>query len=264
MLQRIAREIGTLVERLQHSQREVLRGAQLAAVGQLAAGLAHEQRNPLMAMKILVQSARSGPAPQGLSGRDLEVLEEEITRLEGSIRTVLDFARPSDPEKAPVDARGVVEQTVCLIAARAQRQGVRLGCELPARPLVLEADPGQLRQVLLNLLVNALDVVPLGGSVRVGADGPAPRPGRPGRWLALWVADTGPGLPADVGDRIFDPFVTSKETGTGLGLSICRRIVEAHGGEIGAANGPGGGAVFTVHLPCEPAGDDDGDAAGRR
>jgi signal transduction histidine kinase len=113
-------------------------------------------------------------------------------------------------------------------------------------PPVILADTGQLRQLLLNLLLNALDASPGGGSVRVEA---VTEPGGETGWLTLRVADTGRGLPDDLGPRIFEPFVSRKETGTGLGLSICKQIVEAHGGTIGAAARPGGGAVFTARLP---------------
>jgi signal transduction histidine kinase len=261
LLRRIADQIGTVVERLQHSQREVLRAEQLASVGQLAAGLAHELRNPLTSMKILVQSAAARLDSPELRGRDLVVLEEEITRLQGSIQNFLDFARPPQPQKRPVEVRGVVEQTVCLVSGRAEHQSVRLECELPDEPVVVEADMGQLRQVLLNLLLNALDAVPGGGRVRVQVrlgevpDKQAKPPMTPGRalrtdqWLTIRVADDGCGLPADLGERIFEPFVSTKDTGTGLGLPICKRIVEAHGGAIAAVDQANGGAVFTVRLP---------------
>src|SRR5262245_25946283 len=146
-LHRVAGQIGTVVERLLRSERELLRGEQLAALGQLAAGLAHELRNPLMAMKLLVQAAR-GPGPAGLSDRDLAVLEEEITRLERTLQGFLDFARPPRPERRPFEVRGVVEQAACLLSGRAESQGVRLSCDQPEAPIVLEADLGQFRQVL--------------------------------------------------------------------------------------------------------------------
>jgi signal transduction histidine kinase len=244
-LQRLADQAGAVVERLQHSQREVLRSEQLAAVGQMAAGLAHELRNPLMAMKLLVQPGGDGPA-ETLSSRDLAVLDEEVGRLESAIQTFLDFARPPQPEKRPFDARPVVEQAVQRVAARADSQGVRIDVVAGNEPLIVEADVSQFRQVLLNLLLNALDAVAGGGLVRVTLD----RDGRD--WLRLRVADSGPGLPPALGPRIFEPFVSTKETGMGLGLSICKRIVEAHGGELAAADRPVGGAVFTVSLP--PAG----------
>jgi signal transduction histidine kinase len=267
-LHKMAHHIGTVIERLQQSQREVLRAEQLAAVGQLAAGMAHELRNPLMSMKILIQAAAEGADPAGLRGRDLTVLEEEITRLERLIQTFLDFARPPVLKKQLIAAQEIIEATLSLASPRAARQGVRIRWDRPRRPVLVEADLGQLRQVLLNLLFNALDVLPRGGAVRIEArkSGKSKRrqgevapagclSDAEGRWLLLRVADTGPGLPAELGQQIFEPFVSTKDTGIGLGLSICRRIVEAHGGDISAADRLEGGAVFTVRLPLPPRGE---------
>src|SRR5262249_26267738 len=205
---RVAEQVGTVVHRLQRSERELLRGEQRAALGQLTAGLAHELRNPLMAMKLLVQAARPQgrtPGPAELSGRDLAVLEEEITRLERTLQSFLDFARPPRLERRPFEVRGVVEQAGCLLSGPAESQEVRLKCDQPERRVMGEADLGQFRQLLFNLLLNALDAVPGGGRVRVevGPDGP-------GGWLTLRVSDTGRGLPADLGPRIFEPFVSNK------------------------------------------------------
>ncbi|HEV3261510.1 MAG TPA: ATP-binding protein [Gemmataceae bacterium] len=248
VLHRIAEQTGAVVERLQQSQREVLRAEQLAAVGQMAAGMAHELRNPLMSMKLLVQAAAERSPSAVLDHHDLAVLEEEITRLERLVQTLLDFARPPQLEKQTFDARGLLEQTAGLVSGRAQQQGVRIECALPREPVVVQADVGQLRQVLLNLLLNALDALPNGGTVwlQMAAAGP-------GRWLTLRVADTGPGLPAGLAQRIFEPFLSTKETGIGLGLSICKRIIEAHGGEVVASDRPEGGALFTVRLPLSTA-----------
>jgi signal transduction histidine kinase len=249
----LAGQIGSVIERLQQSQREALRAEQLATLGQLAAGMAHELRNPLMSMKILVQSAADQGEPAGLGSRDLGVLEEEIIRLERLTCTFLDFAKPPKLEKRRFEFGATLEQVVGLVSSRAIRQGVHLNSQLPKRPLILDADAGQIRQLLLNLLLNALDAVPDGGLVQVSVDGLpeiyGPTGSRPGRWLTIRVADTGPGLPDELGQDIFAPFVSTKQAGVGLGLSICKRIVEAHGGEIMAANCPDGGAVFTVRLP---------------
>jgi signal transduction histidine kinase len=258
VLRLIANRIGAIIERLRQSEREVLRAEQLAAVGQMAAGMAHELRNPLTSMKILVQStlaracpghaagggdAGAPPPGPGLSGRDLAVLEEEITRLERLVQSFLDFARPPEVEKRRLEVGALVEQTVGLVAGRAAQRQSRIECLLPSTPALATLDPGQMRQVLFNLLLNAVDAVPPGGTVRVAVEVD------PDRRLTLRVADTGCGLPASLGNRIFAPFVSTKETGLGLGLSICKRIVEAHGGVIDAANRPEGGAVFTVRLP---------------
>jgi signal transduction histidine kinase len=255
MLRSIAERIGAVVERLRQSEREVLRAEQLAAVGQMAAGMAHELRNPLTSMKLLVQGAMEQESlnppddeaeeypSRGLAGRDLRILEEEISRLEGLVQSFVQFARPPKVERRDVDLRRLIEQAVRLTTARAAQRSIRIECRLPEEPLRFPVDSGQFGQVLLNLLLNAVDAVPSGGTVWVELAREAD-----GR-LRLEVSDNGCGLPADLGSRIFAPFVTTKETGLGLGLSISKRIVEAHGGTIDACNRPEGGAAFTIHLP---------------
>jgi two-component system, NtrC family, sensor histidine kinase HydH len=256
VLRQMGEQIGAVVKRLQQSQREALRAEQLAAVGQMAAGFAHELRNPLMAMKILVQSAADRGGPIGLVGRDLEVLEEEMTRLERLTSTLLDFARPPLPEKRAFDARALVESCVDLVSSQALQRDVRIDCDLPEEPLWADADAGQVRQIVLNLLLNALEAVQDNGTVHVfleeGREGPAGPSKRDDlkRWLTIRMEDSGPGLPRELGQDIFSPFITTKPTGIGLGLSICKRIAEAHGGGVAATNRLGGGAVFAVQLPC--------------
>ncbi len=131
------------------------------------------------------------------------------------------------------------------MGGRAAAAGTRIQFVPPPQLVPVAVDPGQFRQVLLNLLLNALDAMPAGGTIEVvvGVNGDGT--------LTLQVADRGCGLPPALGERIFDPFTTTKETGVGLGLSICRRIAAAHGGSLTAANRPGGGAVFTLGLPTE-------------
>jgi two-component system, NtrC family, sensor histidine kinase HydH len=248
VLHRIAEHVGAVVTRLQQSQREASRAEQLAAVGQLAAGMAHELRNPLTAMKVLVQAAAHRTPRAAVEGRDLVVLDDEMTRLEHLIQTFLDFARPPQMEKQCFELCQVLSKTADLVSGRAERQGVHLKCELSDLPVMIEADLGQIRQVILNLLLNALDAMPQGGVLWLRLATPSPD-----GWLQVQVADTGYGLPAALGQRVFEPFVSTKETGIGLGLSICKRIVEAHGGAITAADRPGGGALFTVRLPTSLA-----------
>jgi signal transduction histidine kinase len=253
-LARIETHVADLVERVQRSETELLRNEQLAAVGQLAAGIAHEFRNPLMPMKMLVQAALERNDGRGLCGRQLEVVEEEIERLERSIQVFLEFARPVSPEKSEFDVVPIVEQALELVEARACKQAVGLRWRFPETPVTIAADLGQIRQVLLNLLLNALDAMPEGGEVaievrRLSADD-VPEPMRDVAWCEIRISDSGNGLSEDVLARIFEPFVTTKETGTGLGLSICRRIIAAHGGEITARNLRHGGAEFKFRLPC--------------
>ncbi len=268
ILREMADHIATVVNRLQESQLEVLRTEQLAALGQLAGGMAHELRNPLTAIKILIESAIERGPSSSLGHRDLAVMQRETARLEQSVQTFLEYARPPKLEQHADDLRRTIQETLDLVAARADRQHVAIASEMPAEPLGIEADHDQLRQVILNLLFNALDVLPHGGHVTIAAGvaaganacdsiSPGGHAGTEGRadgvasGIAVTITDSGPGLPPEIADRIFQPYVSSKETGLGLGLAICRRIVEAHGGEITAENGPAGGAVFTVRLPCQ-------------
>ena len=248
--------IGEVVERLQRSEMEVLRNEQLAAVGQLAAGIAHELRNPLMPMKMLVQAALERDDGKGLCGRQLEVVDQEIGRLEQAIQSFLDFAKPMPLEKTTFDLVRSIEQTLELVAGRVEQQGVVIRERLPDGPVLMEADAGQIRQVLLNLLLNALDALPNGGEIVVEVEPPDEnQSGSEGGsgWTTIHIADSGVGVPDEILARVFEPFVTTKETGTGLGLPICRRIVTEHGGEIVAVNRPGGGAEFIIRLPCRVA-----------
>ena len=168
ILRRMADRVGTVVDRLQQNQAKMLRTEQMAALGQLAAGLAHELRNPLTAMKMLIAgAAESSGAPAQLTARDLAVLSAETARLERSIQAFLDFARPPKLQKRSGDVREAVRQTLELVAARGKQQGIRLDADLPQRPVMIEADHEQLRQVLLNLVLNAMDAQPRGGTVLV-------------------------------------------------------------------------------------------------
>jgi signal transduction histidine kinase len=258
VLKSVAAEVESVIERLHAREREIIRADQLAAVGQLAAGMAHELRNPLMCMKVLIQSARRGEAP-GLDGRDLAVLDEEITRVEERLQHFLDFARSTKLEKQPVDVGQIVAQTIHFLLPRAERRDIRMIDATSPEPLMIDADEGQIRQVLLNLLLNALDAVSNGGCVEVRAHfqtaGDAAANGTgPARVLVLEVLDDGRGLPKDQPDRIFEPFFSTKDTGLGLGLATCRRIIDLHGGEITASSRPGGGAHFQIRLPSEAGG----------
>jgi signal transduction histidine kinase len=227
-----------VVQTLQEREREVRRAEQLAAVGQLAAGMAHEIRNPMTSIKMLVQAAGDG----GLPADDLAVIEREVRRIEQSMNTFLDYARPPKPAKTPTDLAATARRTIDLVRGRADRQQVTIRLADPPGPVVVNADPDQLRQVLVNLALNALDAMPGGGglTIDVRADGPD---------ALVRVSDTGPGIAAAFRGRLFEPFASTKETGLGLGLVICRRIVEDHGGTIAAEDRPGGGARFTVRLP---------------
>ena len=242
-MQGVAQEIARIVDTLQQSEREVVRAKQMAAVGQLAAGVAHELRNPLTAIKMLVQTNREEAEARGLPADDLQVIEQEIRRLERRLQTFLDFARPPTLERRPLPLATVVDQTFALLEGRARQQHVTLHCLQPATPVSIEADADQIQQVLVNLMLNALDAMPGGGRVEVHLG--APVHGQ----VELRVRDTGPGIAPELLPRVFEPFVSSKETGLGLGLAVSRRIAESHGGNLWVTNPPHGGACFVLRLP---------------
>jgi signal transduction histidine kinase len=236
---RLTERVERMVQELQQREHEVLRAEQLAAVGQLAAGVAHEIRNPLTAIKMLVQATQE--ARDGLTAEDLAVIEAEIRRVEHSLQTFLDFARPPKAERRSTELVAVVRRVFDLLRPRADKQRVTLVLNAD-QDVMLTADEGQLRQVLVNLALNALDAMPHGGTLTTTVQ-------RTKGAAELEVADTGPGVSKAMLPRLFEPFASGKDTGLGLGLVISKRIVEDHGGTIGAANRVGGGASFFVRLP---------------
>jgi signal transduction histidine kinase len=237
---RLSQQIGQTMQTLHQRELEVMRAKQLAAVGQLAAGVGHEIRNPLTSVKLLVQAALEDGGG-GLSAEDLKIIEAEIRRMEGSLRLFLDFARPPKVERRRTTIDAVLSRVVELLRGRAVKQ--RVAIEYVPVEVALEADPSQLQQVFVNLGLNALDAMPSGGtlSFAVAAGG--------SQTVSVEVRDTGPGIDPAIVPRLFEPFASSKETGLGLGLVICQRIVEEHRGTIAAAKAVGSGAVFTVKLP---------------
>jgi two-component system sensor histidine kinase HydH len=224
--------------------RSVLRAEALAEVGQLAAGMAHELRNPLTAIKMLVQTNREEAEARGLPAEDLNVIEKEILRMEGRLNVFIDFARPPKPERRRVDLKGVVDQTLALVGGRARKQRVSLVFDPPGAPIEVKADGEQVLQLLVNLALNALDVMPRGGTLEIEL-----RPASD-HHAELEVRDTGPGIPRRHLSRLYEPFFTSKETGLGLGLSVSQRIARDHGGSLRATNRPQGGACFVLRLPA--------------
>jgi two-component system sensor histidine kinase HydH len=243
--------------RLHGEKRELSRRAQmaekLAAVGTMTAGLSHEIRNPLNAatLQLSVLERRVGRLPRDAQGQLLEPLtlvKDEIRRLDHILEDFLQFARPREFVARKVDVGEVITKVLDLLGGEAERRGVRLERTLEPVPLVA-GDEERLRQVLVNLGLNALEAVKEGGLVRVScrAEVGGDLPG--GSHVAVLVDDDGSGVPAEARDRIFEPFFTTKAKGSGLGLSIVHAIVTQHGGRIRVEDSPEGGARFALSLP---------------
>jgi len=236
------------LEQLRHAER-------LTTVGRLASSVAHELGTPL---NVVAGRARLITEDDREAGKHAGIIIDQSARMTKIIRQLLDYARRQPPEKDRQDLRSLAAEAVTLLEPLAGKQGVllRLACDLPDVPVV--ADPTQIQQALTNLMVNAIQASPRGGTVDVTVRAAAVRPpataggGKPDvESFEVSVQDHGPGMPADVLARVFEPFFTTKPVGesTGLGLSVANDIVEEHGGWIAAHSEPGRGSRFSVFLP---------------
>ena len=240
-------------------QQRLQQAARLADIGQLAAGVAHEINTPLASIALraesLLRSARD-PALTSMAGfanfpRYLKTIEEETFRCKKIIRALLEFSSWRRPETRPTDLNALAERAADLVGHQMKLKQVSLTLKLEAGLETVPADDGQLRQVLLALLMNALDATGEGGHIEVSTTR------RPKGGVALIVQDDGEGIPPEIRDKIFSPFFTTKPfgEGTGLGLAICHGIVTSHGGSIDVESEPGKGTRISVGLPAQaPAG----------
>jgi len=241
--------ISPLQIKLVASQALAERNEKLASLGVLAAGVAHEIRNPLTAIKTTLFSQQKKLPADSPARKDAEVVEREISRLDRIVTGFLQFARPSDPDPVVFPAEQALRRVAELMRAPLAASGIQLVCEEPA-PARLRADPAQVQQVLINLVQNAADSIGRDGRVALRA-----RTDR--RWLreketavvVLEVADTGTGIPPEVEKRLFDPFFTTKAGGSGLGLSVASRLVEMNGGVLQYQTRLNHGSVFGVVFP---------------
>lgn len=240
------RQVGT---ELQSARKEVIQSERLAAVGGLAAGVAHELRNPLTSVKLLLQHISKRANGFSIGESQLRLILEEVGRMEGTIEGLLDFSRTPTLNRIRHDLRETLRRSLNLVDGRLKQGQIELLTDLPTTPLWIDADAEQLNQVFVNLLLNSVEAMPNGGQLHISAVAEAES-----KTVHVTVVDTGEGIPIEVMPRLFEPFATSKERGTGLGLAISRRIVNDHSGTICASNCPDRGAKFVVELPlCEGA-----------
>lgn len=244
----IALENARLYEELRQSRDEVHRITALSAVGTLAAGIAHEVRNPLVAVRTFLELFPDRLNDREFLGNFGDLALSEIKRIERLISDMLSLARTHERTMEAVDLRTVVEPVARLVGPQAQKRDITLTLNLASRMPPIHGSAAQLEQVILNLVMNAIDASPDGGTVAIRL-----LPARAANGdlnVRLEVEDHGPGIPPDLRDAIFTPFFTTKDSGTGLGLAVAHQIVAEHGGGLSVCPTPGGGATFTVSLPA--------------
>lgn len=241
----IAERMRHVVLELHQARKDAMRAERLAAVGELAAGVAHELRNPLTSVKLLIQTMQHR-LTSNMPEETFDIVLEEISRMESTIQGLLDFARPPTLNRQLNDVRLIVQRAVNLTEGKARQNGVTVVAPCLSEAAWVNADAEQIHQVCVNLLLNGIESMGGGGKLHITID-----VDRVANLVRIVFEDTGRGIPTNLLPRLFEPFVTSKEHGTGLGLAISRRIVSNHSGQLFAANRVGGGAILTIELPLE-------------
>ena len=237
----LSEEVRRLTDELEVKNRELARKNRLADLGQMASHVAHECRNSLMPIILYLSLLRRRLEHDGESIQIVEKIESGFTALEATVNDLLHFASDRDPDWCLFDVRSGVVELCDSLAPQLAAQGTELELQIE-KSTKLEADKNMIRRTILNLVLNALDVMPNGGTLSIACQ-------RTAGGVELTVADTGPGVSEEVHARLFEPFVTTKSEGTGLGLAIVERIAAVHGGEAACDNRADGGASFTLRIP---------------
>ena len=237
----LERRVEERTRQLKEKKAQIIQAEKMAAVGRLAASMAHEINNPLQAITLHLQlMADEMQSPE--TARQLNIVQQEFNRIAGIVERLLDFQRPQAGEMQPINILATLETILTLADKQLERTGIDLVRLLPVELPLVAAVENQMKQVFLNLVLNAAEVMPEGGTLTIAAR-------REDDEIIIEFADSGPGLDEETAARIFEPFFTTKSDGSGLGLAISHEIVANHDGTLTAASRPGGGAVFTVTLP---------------
>ena len=237
-------QTGDQLAEVELAQAQAIQAGKLAAIGELAANVAHELNNPLtgvlMHLGLLGETEELSPTMQS----SVQAMEGEVIRMRGIVHDLLDFARRSESRMAETDMVELLRNSLALISHREEMAGIEVVWDAPAGPRKVNVDANQLKQVFVNLFGNAIDAMGSKGQLSITIRDIAD-------WVCVDVADTGPGIPTNVLDRVFEPFFTTKSggKGTGLGLSVSHGIVTKHGGNISVSSSPGRGTTFTVQIP---------------
>jgi signal transduction histidine kinase len=248
-INRLIGRINQAHEDLQKNRELLERSSKLAAIGKIAPALAHEIRNPLTAVKMLIYAMMQEPDVSKDKQHDLEIITQEINRVEGFLQNFLKYARPARPQMQVVAIVPVIKETLHLMQPRFKQGNIRLVENHEQENLRLKADPDMIKQVVMNLVLNAVESMKQDGILTLTTS--LTSDDADDKFFLIAISDNGSGIPDDIRDSLFDPFVKGKDQGIGLGLSISLRIAELHHGWISATNNSGKGATFTVHLPMK-------------
>jgi len=251
-------DAGALADELTCARELLARADRLAALGTLSAGLAHEIRNPLVSVRTFIQLLPERLADEEFRTGFRELALGEVERICGLINDLLAFSRPAPATREPTDLNALVGQIVRLLDAEARKRDVDMSSDVEDTLPLITVDDGQVKQVLMNILLNALQACPPRGQVRVTTE-TSTRDEK--RWCVVRIADSGPGIAPEHLEHIFDPFFTTKAAGSGLGLYIAHQIVAAHGGDIRASARTEGGTEFVIYFPADA--EAEGDARAR-
>lgn len=243
-LEQTSRELAAAHEELQRSFEHLKRADRLASLGQLSASIAHEIRNPLGSIKGAAEILEDRLLDEDVKQEFIGVIKEETTRLNAIVNSFLEFARPRRPLVEPSSVNDLIDSTLALLENQAERSRVRISRKLKDSLPLINLDPDQIRQVLLNVMLNGIEAMPEGGVLEVRSEIDR----RQGA-VVIEISDTGEGLEDAELDHVFDPFFTTKPQGTGLGLSISFQVMENHGGKILARRNLDRGLTLRIELP---------------
>ncbi len=246
-LRSLISDVGDVQRQLDASRESLVHSEKLALVGKLAAGVAHSIRNPLTSVKMRLFSLERSLVLDENQREDFEVVSEEISHVESIVKNFLEFARRPKLRPRRQSPSDVVDMALKLLRHRLESSAIDVVLNRPRRLPELALDADQLKEVFVNLLINACDAMVAGGTITVSEETGLMEP--MGEVVVIRIADNGPGIPGDIMDKVFDPFYSTKEEGSGLGLAIARRVVEEHGGWLHVRAGENGGAVFVIALP---------------
>lgn len=238
------RKVDERTAELKAMQAHLIRTEKMAAIGKLAAGVAHEINNPLTGVLTNSSLMLQDLPPDDPRREDLQTIVNETLRCRKIVKGLLDFARQTTPQKQELRINQVIEDVLSLVRNQASFRDLKITLNLnPSLPTVM-ADNDQMRQVVLNIVLNAAEAMPRGGELRIQSD-----LDRESKNVVVRLSDTGPGIPDDIKERLFEPFFTTKKSGTGLGLAIAYGIVERHKGTLELESAPGRGTTFIITLP---------------